>query len=419
MLSIRLRQWRNNLFWGWWVLFAVMVLQMLVAGLFFQSFGVYVPVLITEFGWSATAISLSVAARQLFGAIIGPAIGFAIDRYGSRTVIAIGLLLMGIAYLAFSQVSNLAFFVVAQLFLGFAASLAGWLPCTKLLVNWFARNRTRALAFMSIGMSIGGLLSPLIAYAIAHYGWRSVAIVSGIAVLFGLFLLPLLRDSPEAYGLKPEGSSPGLRPAEQSGDQEFSAKEALQTRSFWLLALGHGLALMAVVTMIVHYVTHVSTGLGYSLQTAATLFAVLTTSQIIGQLISGFFGDTLSKRWLAATGMLLHAGAFLMLALVKTIPLILLASLLHGIAWGLRGPLMSALRADYFGRKAFGRIMGMSDPIIIVGSLVGPVIAGYSFDRFGTYSPGFLFIASMVLVGGVCFAFASKPLKKSEKLKAS
>ncbi len=411
MLYSQFNQWRKNLFLGWWVLFGVMILQMLVAGLFFQSFGVYVPILIRDFGWSATAISLSVSARQLFGSITGPAIGFAIDRYGSKTVIAVGLVLMGIAYMVFSRVNSLAMFVFAQLFLGFSANLAGWLPCTKLMVNWFARRRTRALAFMSIGMSVGGLLSPLIAYSIATYGWRSVAMVSGVAVLMGLALIPLLRNSPEAYGLEPEGyTKPKLDP-ETNVDHEFTAREALRTRSFWLIAMGHGLALMSVVTIITHYVTHVSTGLGYSLQTAASLFAVLTTSQIIGQLISGFFGDILSKRWLAATGMLLHATAFLGLASFKSLALLVIFSMIHGVAWGLRGPLMSALRADYFGRKDFGKIMGISDPIIIVGALIGPVIAGYSFDAFGSYRPGFLFISGMALIGGLCFAFATKPRK--------
>lgn len=413
MLHRQFQQWRKNLFLGWWVLFAVMVLQMLVAGLFFQSFGVYVPVLIKEFGWSATAISLSVSARQLFGSITGPAIGFAIDRYGSKAVIGTGLVLMGIAYISFSRVNSLTIFILVQLFLGFAANLSGWLPCTKLLVNWFARRRTRALAFMSIGMSVGGLLSPLIAYCIGSFGWRSVAVVSGLAVLSGLSLLPLLRNSPEAYGLEPEGY---VKPSSNlaDDDQEFTAREAMRTRSFWLIAMGHGLALMSVVTIITHYVTHVSTGLGYSLQTAASLFAVLTTSQIIGQLISGFFGDILSKRWLAATGMLLHSTAFLGLALAKVLPLILIASMIHGIAWGLRGPLMSALRADYFGRKDFGKIMGISDPIIIVGALVGPVLAGYSFDHFGSYSPGFLFISAMALIGGIFFAMATKPQKRAK-----
>jgi MFS family permease len=70
---------------------------------------------------------------------------------------------------------------------------------------------------------------------------------------------------------------------------------------------------------------------------------------------------------------------------------------------------MSAIRADYFGRRNFGKIMGMSDPIVIGGALVGPVIAGYSFDSYGSYQIGFLWIALLAVIGAGCFAFAVKP----------
>jgi len=409
MLISKLRHWQTKLFFGWWVLIAIMILQILIAGLFFQSFGVYVPVLIEEFGWSATGFSIAVSARQLLGAFTGPGIGFAIDRFGSKLIITIGLCLLGIGYLLFSTVQNLFFFILVQLILGFAASLSGWLPNTKMLVNWFTKRRTLALAFMGVGVSIGGLLSPAIAYFIGIYGWRVVAIASGLIMFSGLLLRPLLKSSPEAYGLEPE--PPKIAKANTSPELELSASEALRTRSFWFIAFGHSLALMSVVAIIVHYVTHLSSGLGFSLQTAASFFAVLTVMQIVGQLVSGFFGDILSKRWLCTGAMLLHAVGIYLLAIGQSSSIILIGSICHGIAWGARGPLMSAIRADYYGRKDFGKIMGMSDPIVVTGALIGPLIAGYSFDTFGSYELGFTWIASLALIGAICFALASKPKK--------
>ena len=407
MLAARLRKWQKGIFFGWWVLVAVMLLQVLIAGLFFQSFGVYVPVLLEEFGWSATSISLAVSGRQLLGAFTGPGIGFAIDRFGSQRIIAIGLSLMGFGYLLFSTVGNFVFFVIIQLLMGFAANLSGWLPNTKILVNWFLKRRTMALAFMGVGMGLGGLLSPAVAYFIELYGWRAVSVASGGIMLLGLALLPLLRSSPEAYGLEPEGQAE----LKVTSEHDFTAQEALRTRSFWLLAFGHGLALICVVSIIVHYVTHLSIGLGFSLQLAASLFALVTVMQIVGQLISGFFGDRLSKRWLASIAMLMHGLGIFMLGIGQTTSVIILASILHGLAWGVRGPLMSALRADYFGRKNFGKIMGIADPIVISGALIEPVIAGYSFDAFGSYQTGFGWIALSALMGSACFAFAVKPKK--------
>jgi sugar phosphate permease len=412
VLTHRLRKWQRGIFFGWWVLVAVMLLQTLVSALFVQSFGIYVPVLLDEFGWSATGISLAVSARQLLSAIAGPGIGFAIDRFGSRVIIAVGLCLLAVGYLLFSHVNGFLMFIIIQLVLGFAANLTGWLPNTKILVNWFVRRRTMALALMGVGMSVGGLLSPLIAYGIELYGWRSVATASGALMVLGLALLPLLYSSPEDRGLKPESDvrrNQTSVKAQTILEDEFTVQAALRTRSFWLIAAGHGLALTSVVAIVVHYVTHVSTGLGFSLQVAATLFALLTGMQMVGQLFSGFAGDSISKRWLAAGAMLVHALAISLLAFGQTLNVVIAASALHGLAWGTRGPLMSAIRADYFGRRNFGKIMGMSDPIVIGGALVGPVIAGYSFDVYGSYQMGFLWIALLAVIGAGCFAFAAKP----------
>lgn len=415
----RIVKWRKQVYLGWWVLVGVMLLQVMVSGIFFQGFGVYVPILIEEFGWSATTISLVVSGRQVLSAIAAPGIGFALDRFGARRVIAVGLVLMTIGYVLFSQVQTLWFFVVAQLLLGFAANLSGWLPSNKLLINWFVKRRTMSLAFMGMGMSIGGLLTPFIARLIGTYGWRPIAIGSGVMMFSALLLIPLLRSSPEAYGLEPDGNTKAIDkaspltsiPPPSTVKDDFTVQEALRTPSFWLIAIGHALALMSVAAVIVHLITHLSKGLAFSLETAAGVFALVTGIQIFGQLFSGFFGDKLSKHKLAAGAMLFHAVAMFIFAATESMSIIVLAAVLHGVAWGVRGPLMSALRADYYGRTHFGKIMGYADPIVIFGALIGPVIAGYSFDTSGSYSLSFMILGFTALVGSICFALATQPKK--------
>ncbi len=418
----RIVRWRKQVYLGWWVLVGVMLLQVMVSGIFFQGFGVYVPILIEEFGWSATTISLVVSGRQVVSAIAAPGIGFALDRFGARRVIATGLVTMSIGYVLFSQVQTLWFFVAAQLLLGFAANLSGWLPSNKLLINWFVKRRTMSLAFMGMGMSIGGLLTPFMAKLINVYGWRPIAVGSGAMMFLALLLIPLLRSSPEAYGLEPDGfaNADGKRikpsklnsiPPPSTVKDDFTVQEAIRTRSFWLIAIGHALALVSVVAVLVHLIAHMSNGLGFSLETAASVFALVTGVQIFGQLFSGFFADRFSKHKIAAGAMLFHAVAMFIFAVTEAMPIILLAAVLHGVAWGVRGPLMSALRADYYGRTHFGKIMGFADPIVILGALIGPVIAGYSFDNFGSYSTAFFILGFTALVGSICFALATQPKK--------
>jgi MFS family permease len=84
---------------------------------------------------------------------------------------------------------------------------------------------------------------------------------------------------------------------------------------------------------------------------------------------------------------------------------------LHGYAWGLRGPFMQAIRADYFGTSAIGMILGLSFLIIVVGQIGGPLIAGLLADATGTYRTGFTIIAVLAGLGSAFFLLARKPRK--------
>ena len=107
--------------------------------------------------------------------------------------------------------------------------------------------------------------------------------------------------------------------------------------------------------------------------------------------------------------MLGHAVAILVLAYARTLPVVALAVKLHGVAWGVRGPLQHALRADYFGRGSFGTILGFSSLILMWGTMAGPVIPGVLADRSGSYQPGFTLLAVLAAAGSVCFLLARRP----------
>src|SRR5690606_18221346 len=112
-------------------------------------------------------------------------------------------------------------------------------------------------------------------------------------------------------------------------------------------------------------------------------------AQIGGVLLGMAIGDRYDKRRLSALSMLGH-GVGLLLLTYATGPVMLVGfALLHGTAWGLRGPLMQAIRADYFGRRAIGMIMGMSSLIIAIGQIGGPMIAGIFADLTGDYQAGY------------------------------
>jgi len=107
----------------------------------------------------------------------------------------------------------------------------------------------------------------------------------------------------------------------------------------------------------------------------------MTVMQVGGQLSGGWAGDRWSKRLMAAGCMLAHAAALILLASATAFWMVVAFAVLHGLAWGVRGPLMGALRADYFGSAAFGTISGFSSMILMFGMMGGPVIGGALADR--------------------------------------
>jgi MFS family permease len=150
-------------------------------------------------------------------------------------------------------------------------------------------------------------------------------------------------------------------------------------------------------------------GLGYSLKQASFVYTLLTLSQLGGVAVGWWIGDRFEKRLIAAACMLMHMTALLLLTYAVAVPMVLAFALLHGAAWGLRGPFMQALRADYFGRSSIGMILGLSLAIIVIGQIGGPMIAGIFADLTGSYRVGFTILALLAGLGSLFFVLARKP----------
>jgi MFS family permease len=131
--------------------------------------------------------------------------------------------------------------------------------------------------------------------------------------------------------------------------------------------------------------------------------------QVAGQVGGGWAGDRFSKRAITGACMVAHAAALLLLAFAAAYWMVVAFAALHGLAWGIRGPLMSAIRADYFGSAAFGTITGISSMIVMLGMMAGPLVAGILADRTGSYESGFTILAALAALGSVCFVLARRP----------
>jgi len=405
---------RRPVFYGWWIVLTGAVLTLLQGALLGQAYGSYVVVLSAEFGWSRTLLSGASALREMESGLIGPVQGWFLDRVGPRRVARAGIVILAIGFMLFSQVQNPVMFYVAFLIMAIGASLMGYLTTTYTVVQWFERKRSTALSLTSMGGALGGVIVPLTVVALETFGWRTTAFLSGVVVLVvGLPMAQVLRREPSDMGLAADGDpvevvDPDAPPVLfRPGD--FTLREALREASFWWLSLGHGFALFVVASVNVHMISHLTETLDYSLSRAGFVYSALTSMFIVGTLAGGWIGDRFSKRWMAFGCMSGHCVGMLLLSHANGSLMVIAFVVIHGLAWGMRGPQMAALRAEYFGRTAFGKIMGVSNGVIIIGTIAGPLIAGYVYDQTGSYRIGFDILAAFALAGSIFFVLARRP----------
>ena len=406
---------RKQIFYGWWVVISASGISVLFAALHIQAFGAYAVFLRDEYGWSLALLSGAFALTRIESGLLGPIQGWAVDRYGPKILLRVGMIIFAVGFIAFSRLDSLFAFYTSYFVISIGASLAGPLTNNAAIVNWFIKKRSRALGIMQFGFSIGGLVIPLVVFSMDTFGWRNNALISaGIILIIGLPLSSMIHHKPEDKGEKPDGISSDKaetpdKTVSMDPDESFTAIEALKTKAFWMLTIGHSSALLIVSTIIAHLILHLTEGAGMSIQSAALIVSLMTIMQAVGQLIGASLGDVYNKKIIIMICMAMHCTALLLLAFFDSTITTIIFAIIHGFAWGTRGPLMMAIRADYFGTKHYGAIMGFSSLGITIAITSGPLFAGYLADITGSYSTGFIILAILAGIGSIAFMLADKP----------
>ena len=412
------RKWNPiGIFYGWWIVAGGSVLTAMGAGLNFYGFSAFFVPLTNEFGWSRSALSGVFALARLEGGFLGPVEGFLIDKYGPRKMMFIGIPLMGLGFILLATVNSLlALYLVYIFTITLGSSLGTFAPATAAVANWFFSKRSRALGFVMSGVGLGGaLLLPLVGWWISEYGWRSAAIASGALILIvGLPLAVVMRHRPEDYGMLPDGASAAGaipdasrstgRPRPVSGP-EIGWLQSLKTTQFWFL--GASLSLRAIVTtgFTIHFVA-MMVDRGFTLVVASSLLGAVALVSLLGRIGLSWLGDFTDKRYLLAATLGVTSLTMLAMSQVQSQSLLVGVLVLYAVAYGGSIVLPVSLQADYFGRKSFATIRGLTNTVQTTGTLIGPVFAGVVFDLTGDYSLAFAGFAvagfvAMLLVAGI------------------
>ena len=398
----------GRLFYGWIIVAAGYVVQVLNGGLLFHAFSAYVLPLQQEFGWNRTLLASAFALIRMESGILGPLQGWMVDRFGPRRVMTVGNVL-------FAQVNSLTTFYAALAVVGLGSSLGGFMPIAATVTQWFARRRSTALGITLSGMGAGGMMVPLVVSLIASHGWRWMATLS--AVLIAALALPaaqFMRSRPEAYGQRVDGlPEPTPRFGSDSvvlQEPAFTARQALRTRTFWMLSLVHASALLIVGAVLVHQIPHMVEGIGMSTTAAGSVVVVLVVVVMCGQLLGGWIGDRVNKRLIIFAAMWMHAVAMIIFAYTDSYYGAVLFAILHGAAWGVRGTLINSIRADYFGSSSFATISGFSSLVIMIGMTSGPLFSGIVYDLTGSYRGAFVTLAALAAVASIAALLARPPI---------
>ncbi|OLT21828.1 hypothetical protein BJF78_33845 [Pseudonocardia sp. CNS-139] len=387
---------------GWWVVVGGSVLLTLQTGFIMNAFGAYLVAITADTGWAPGVISLGYAILQLGNGFLAPITGWCCARFGTRAVSRTGTLLVAAGFALAALVGEESQFIGAVIVIALGCSAAGIMPLTVAVVQTIKERRTLALGLLPTGIAVGGLVVPLVTWALDGYGWRTTFL--GVAAVIVLVSIPtssvLPNDRVERAPVKKQKAPPA---------DGHDLRSAMHTSTFWMLILGHGSALVAVSAVNLHLVPLMTHHHGIALSTAGLTVAIMSTTQLLGQVVTGLIGDRVDKRWFAACCMVVQTGVLLVLATVSDVGLVVAAAAVHGIAWGLRGPVMTAMRADYFGTASFGTIIGWSMGFVSIGLVVGPLLVTAIEGGPGGYPWAFVALAMVTFVGAVTFAVLRRP----------
>ena len=417
-----LDQKQHKIFYGWWIVGALFVIAAYAAGIAFFCFTAILDPIASEFGWSYAQISFAASLRGIESGLLSPLVGWLIDRWGPRKLLTSGIIIVGVGLFFLSRVNSLAAFY--GIFFLISIGLSG---CTNVMTMtvvgyWFRRRVSITTGIVVSGTACGALLVPIVTRLIDTYGWRIAMIVVGIGAIVILIPLALLvRHKPEQYGYLPDGDTSVEQASEEETEEDpvddIDVKQVVKGSIFWHISIASTCHLLVVNAMITHIMPYLRTA-GIERSLSSMIASIIPIISILGRLSFGWFGDRFDKRWVMASGFaLLSISMLLFNAVASTgIWLIVPFIILCGFGYGGPIPLVAAVIREYFGRKNLGTILGFVMGITMFGSIVGPPMAGWIFDTFGSYRGAWLACVGFAAVSVISIITIPS---KSDTIKAS
>jgi MFS family permease len=412
---------RLPFFYGW-VVVATAFVTMGIGVNTRTAFSLLFPPILAEFGWERGVTAGAFSIGFLVATAYVPFLGMAMDRYGPRLVIPVGILITsaGLVLAPFATRPWHLHLTLGAL-VGGGSIFMTYIGHSLFLPHWFVRRRGLAIGIAFSGVGVGSIvLFPWLGRLIADAGWRSAC--WALAALLVVVLLPLNatlpRRRPEDMGLAPDGdpaTSDVARPGAAANvvdrawaSVDWTLGRAVRTAPFWWLSVGFFTALFAWYMVQAHQTKYLL-DVGFDRERAALALGVVGLTGIVGQIALGWLSDRIGREWAWTLGGLGFALCYALLLLLPAYPstaiLFLMVTAQGVLGYGLAS-VFGAIPAEIFQGRHYGTIFGTLNLGANAGAAAGPWIAGVIYDHTGSYVAAFWLAigASVVSIAAIWLA---------------
>jgi len=386
--------------------------------------GIFLSPIADEFGWSRTLIAGAVSVGAVASMVLSPIVGWAVDRYGAGIILTISMVILGVAVISLAWATVPLFF-----YLGFATGriifhVPVQIGSGAVVSRWFIRKRGRAIGVLYLSGAIGGIVCIQIAsIALSNWGVGAAWIALGVTVL-GVGVLPsalLIVDRPEDVGLEPDGLpsrasksiTVDLQPTQDPIEIDWTLREAMGTKSLWIMVGVVGTLFMTQAGVSVHIGAFYQDR-GFSITAVASAITINGIVSGIGSLVWGAIIERAPVQRVMVVLMVLSAISTFLLFTVHSLAAAFAVSAVIGVVAAGGNVIPPVAYASYFGRRSIGSIRGVGETGVQVGQTIGPLLSGLAFDINGSYKVAFLTFAIVSLIGSVVIATASPPSKPNQ-----
>jgi OFA family oxalate/formate antiporter-like MFS transporter len=401
-----------GIFHGWYVVAAAFAVTFVGFGSAY-TFSAFLEPLQQEFGASRGSVSLvfSLASFLYFG--LGIVSGPLADRWGSRRLAVLGMILTGLG-LMLAGTANTLSEVYAAYGLGVGLGVGcAYVPTLGAVQRWFVKQRGSASGIAVSGIGVGTLvMPPLAAFLIDAVGWRQAYFVlGGLATLVGAGMALMIENDPRDRWLYPDGEGPHLdvQPLRPPG---ASVSEAIKSRRFVSLYAACLICSFGVFVPFVHLVPY---ALDHAVpkNSAVLLLGVIGIGSTAGRFFLGRIADRMGRE--SALLMMFVGMAFALAVWVLATNIWSLAgfAFVYGIFYGGWVAVLPAVVMDYFGGRNVSGIIGALYTSVAFGTLIGPSAAGFAFDISHSYTLPILVAAIGNIIAAAVVIVCSKPAAPS------